>query len=93
MLRDFLCFDGENQGLVWLFALSDGMDDGGNAVVDCAGGCYVAYTYRDGGEEANNRLYQEVAAYIEASEVLEPDIRPGRLTVGHIITPSEVTAA
>ena len=93
MPRDFLCFDGENQGLVWLYALSEGMDNGGYAVVDCEGGCYVTYTYRDGDEETNNRLYQEAAAYIEASEVLALDVRPGRLSMGHIITPPEVIAA
>ena len=91
--RDFLCFDGENGGLVWLYALSEGMDDGGYEVVDCKGGCYVTYTYRDGDEETNQRLNQKAMAYIEASEVLEADIRPGRLSMGHIITPPEVIAA
>ena len=89
MPRDFLCFDGEAGGMVWLYAISEGMDDGGWETVDCEGGCYVTYTYR----EANARLYQEAAAYIEASDVLELDIRPGRLSMGHIITPPEVIAA
>ncbi|MDE7219545.1 MAG: hypothetical protein K2O45_08000 [Oscillospiraceae bacterium] len=93
MPRDFLCFDGENHGIVWLYALSEGMDNGGYEVVDCEGGCYVTYTYRDGDEETNGRLYQEAAAYIEASEVLELDVRPGHLAMGHIITPPEVIAA
>ena len=62
-----------------------GMDDGGYAVVDCEGGCYVTYTCRDGDEEA--------VAYIEASEVLELDVWPGRLAMGYIITPPEVIAA
>ena len=93
MPRDFLCFDGENQGLVWLFALSEGMDNGGYAVVDCEGGCYVTYTYRDGDEETNNRLYREAVEYINASDVLELDVRPGRLSMGHIITPPELIAA
>lgn len=93
MPRDFLCFDGEAGGMVWLYAISEGMDDGGWETVDCEGGCYVTYTYRDGDEEANARLYQEAAAYIEASDVLELDIRPGRLSMGHIITPPEVIAA
>ena len=93
MPRDFLCFDGEAGGMVWLYAISEGMDDGGWETVDCEGGCYVTYTYRDGDEEANARLYQEAAAYIEASDVLELDIRPGRLSMGHIITPPEIIAA
>ena len=53
----------------------------------------MTYTYRDGDEEANNHLYQEASAYIKASEVLELDVRPGRLSMGHIITPPEVIAA
>ena len=61
--------------------------------VDCEGGCYVTYTYRDGDQEANAKLYQEAAACIEASPVLEPDVRPGHLSMGHIITPPEVIAA
>lgn len=93
MPRDFLCFDGESQGAVWLYALSEGMDCGGYEVVNCEGGFYITYTYRDGDEEANHRLYQEAAAYIEASEVLALDVRPGHLAMGHIITPPEVIAA
>ena len=53
----------------------------------------MTYTYRDGDQEANAKLYQEAAACIEASPVLEPDVRPGHLSMGHIITPPEVIAA
>ena len=35
MPRDFLCFDGEAGGMVWLYAISEGMDDGGWETVDC----------------------------------------------------------
>ena len=91
--RDFLCFDNETGGMIWLYALSEGMDSCGWEVVDCEGGCYVAYAYRDGDEETNARLNQEAMAYIEASDVLELDMRPGRLSMGHIITPPEVIAA
>ena len=93
MPRDFLCFDGETGGMVWLYALSEGMDSGGWETVDCEGGFYVTYTYRDGDEETNARRNQEAMAYIEASPVLEPDVRPGHLSMGHIITPPEVIAA
>lgn len=93
MPRDFLCFDVETGGVVWLYALSEGMDSGGYEEVDCEGGCYVTYTYRDGDQETNARLYQEAAACIEASPVLELDVRPGHLSMGHIITPPEVIAA
>ncbi len=93
MPRDFLCFDVGTGGVVWLYALSEGMDNGGYEEVDCEGGCYVTYTYRDGDQETNARLYQEAAACIEASPVLELDVRPGHLSMGHIITPPEVIAA
>ena len=93
MPRDFLCFDGETGGMVWLYALSEGIEPGGYEVVECEGGCYVTYTYRDGDEEANSRLFREAVAYIEASPVLELDVRPGHLSMGHIITPQEVIAA
>ncbi|MBD5150709.1 MAG: hypothetical protein HDT18_10185 [Oscillibacter sp.] len=61
--------------------------------VDHEGGRFVACTCQDGGEEADNRLCQEAAAYIEASEALEPDVRPDRLAMGHIMTPPKVIAA
>lgn len=93
MPHDFLCFDMETESMIWLYALSEGMDNGGYAVIDCEGGYYVTYTYRDGDEEANNRLYQEASAYIKASEILELDVRPGRLSMEHIITPPEIIAA
>lgn len=93
MPRDFLCFDVESGGVVWLYALCEGMDGGGYAIADCEGGCYVTYTYRDGDEEANGRLNRQAMEYIAASGILEPDIRPGRLPMGHIITPPEVIAA
>lgn len=91
--RDFLCYEGESGGVIWLWALSEGMDTGGYEVINCEGGCFVTYTYRDGDEAANQRLYGEALAYIGASEVLELDIRPGRYAMGHIITPPEVIAA
>ena len=53
----------------------------------------VTVTVEGGDEEANARLYQEAAAWIEASPVLEPDVRPGHLSMGHIITPPEIIAA
>lgn len=85
--RDFLYYDEKNQGLVWIWALSEGMDDGGNEILDFEGGYYLTYIYKDGDEEANQRLYGEAIKYIEESEVLELDVRPDHYSMGHIITP------
>ena len=35
MPRDFLCFDNETGGMIWLYALNEGMDGGGWETVDC----------------------------------------------------------
>lgn len=93
MPRDFLFFDEENQGMVWWWALSDGMDNGGNEVVEFEGGYYLTYTYRDGDEETNGRLYGEALTFIENSDVFELDARFNHYAMGHIITPAEVIKA
>ena len=90
MPRDFLCHVPEENGMIWLWALCEGMDTGGYEVVDCEGGCYLTYTFWDGDEEANYRLYGEALTYIESSGIFETDIRPGHYAMGHIITPPEV---
>ncbi len=90
MPRDFLCHAAEENAMIWLLALSEGMDSGGYEVVDCEGGFYLTYTYWDGDEETNCRLYGEALAYIEDSGVFALDIRPGHYPMGHIITPPEV---
>ncbi len=91
--RDFLFYDEEKQGLVWWWALAEGMDDGGYEVVDFDGGCYLTYFYTDGDEEANGRLYNAALEYIKNSEHFELDVRPGHYAMGHIITPPEVIRA
>lgn len=91
--RDFLCHVPEVGGVVWLWALSEGMDTGGYEVISHEGGYYVTYAYRDGDEAENGRLYSEALAYIEASGVLELDVRPGHYAMGHIITPPEIIVA
>lgn len=93
MPRDFLYYDEKNKGLVWIWALSEGMDDGGNEILDFEGGYYLTYIYKDGDEEANQRLYGEAIKYIEESEVLELDVRPDHYSMGHIITPPEIIQA
>ena len=56
-------------------------------------GYYLTYIYKDGDEEANQRLYGEAIKYIEESEVLELDVRPDHYSMGHIITPPEIIQA
>lgn len=91
--RDFLYFDEERQGMVWIWALSEDMDSGQNEVIDFDGGYYVTYAYRDGDEEANGRLYNEALKYIEESEIFELDVRMNHYAMGHIITPAEIIKA
>lgn len=91
--RDFLYFDEEKQGLIWIWALSEDIDSGGNEVIDFDGGFYLTYTYKDGDEDTNEKLYNEALKYIEESEVFELDIRPNHYSMGHIITPSEIIEA
>ncbi|WMM25461.1 GyrI-like domain-containing protein [Tissierella sp. MB52-C2] len=91
--RDFLYFDEENQGLIWIFALSEDIDSGGNEVIDFDGGFYLTYAYKDGDDDIRTKLYNEALKYIEESEVFELDIRPNHYSMGHIITPPEIIEA
>lgn len=90
MPRDFLYFDEENQGMVWIWALSEDMNDGGNEIIDFEGGYYLTYVYKEGDEEANGKLYEEALKYIEDSDILALDVRPNHYSMGHIITPAEI---
>ena len=91
--RDFLFFDEARGGMVWWWALSDGMDDGGNPVEDFDGGYYLTYAYKDGDGDEHTRLYQKALAEIESSPIFELDIRPGHYVMGHIITPQPIVDA
>lgn len=91
--RDFLYFDEEKQGMVWMWALSEEMDPGENEVINFDGGYYLTYAYKDGDEETNGRLYGEALKYIEESEIFDLDVRPKHYAMGHIITPAEVIEA
>lgn len=88
--RDFLYFDEEKQGMVWMWALSEDMDADGNEIINFDGGYYLTYAYKDGDEEANGRLYSQALKYIEDSDVLELDVRSNHYSMGHIITPPEI---
>lgn len=91
--RDFLYYDEERQGLVWIWALSEDMDPGANEVLDFDGGYYLTYFYKDGDEQANRDLYGEALKYIEDSKIFELDARPNHYAMGHIITPPEIIEA
>ena len=91
--RDFLYYDEEEQGMVWIWALSEDMDADGNEVIDFDGGYYLTYAYKDGDEEANGKLYSEALKYIEESDIFEIDVRPNHYAMGHIITPAEIIKA
>lgn len=90
MPRDFLFFDKEKKGLVWWWALAEGMDDGGFEHVEFDGGYYLCYNFIDHDEETNARLYGEGLKYIADSGVFELDERPGHYSMGHIVTPPAV---
>ncbi len=91
--RDFLYYDEEKQGMVWMWALSDDIDDGGNELIDFDGGYYLTYAYKDGDEETNGKLYNEALNFIKNSEILELDVRSNHYAMGHIITPQEIIDA
>ncbi|WP_024347868.1 hypothetical protein [Lacrimispora indolis] len=91
--RDFLYFDNEKQGMVWMWALSEDIDDGGNEVINFDGGYYLTYAYKDGDEETNGKLYREAINFIVNSKILELDIRSNHYAMGHIITPQEIIIA
>jgi len=90
MPRDFLYYDHENQGMVWLWALSPDLDSCGYETVDFEGGYYLTYAYRDGDEAEGARLHEEAMTFIADSGIFTLDERPGHYTMGHIITPQAI---
>ena len=67
MPRDFLYFDQEQGGMVWMYALAEGLSDGGFPTADFPGGLYATYVWRDGDEAENARLYRRTLEEIEAN--------------------------
>ena len=88
--RDFLFYDEEKQGMVWWWALTEDMDNGGYEVAEFDGGYYLTYAYKDGDEEVSKKLYDEALKYIKDLEIFELDVRPNHYAMGHIITPAEI---
>lgn len=93
MPRDFLYYDEENKGMVWIWALTENGESGGFETTEFEGGLYITFVCPDGDEEAHDRQYKEALDYINASEVLELDIRSKHYSMGHIITPKAVIDA
>lgn len=93
MPRDFLYYDAEQEGLVWIYALTDSIDPEGFEIIDFEGGLYITYHYKDGDDKENERLYQEALSWIDKSEFFELDQRSNHYAMGHIITPPKVIKA
>lgn len=93
MPRDFLYYDHARGGFVWIWIVNPGEDTGGFELEDGEGGWYLTYVYRDGDEEEGGKQYQAAMTYIQSSEHLELDERPGHYTMGHIITPAPLIEA
>ncbi|SEO01314.1 hypothetical protein SAMN04488134_103118 [Amphibacillus marinus] len=91
--RDFLYFDEEKGGMVWIYAMTDYFDTGGFKTVDFDGGLYATYYYKDGDDEENDRLYKQILDWIEKSDVFEVNKYRNHYPMGHIITPPEVIKA
>jgi hypothetical protein len=90
MPRDFLFYDREEKGMVWWWALAEGMDDGGFEHVNFDGGYYLCYHYIDGDDEMGGKLYHEAIEFVKDSELFELDERLNHYSMGHIITPAEI---
>lgn len=90
MPRDFLFYDKEGNGLVWWWALAEGMDDGGYEHIQFDGGYYLCYDCVDRDEEASNALYREAMSYIKEGGIFELDERPNHYSMGHIVTPAAI---
>ena len=90
--RDFLFFDPVRQGMVWLWALAEGMDDGGFDRIDFEGGYYLCYHYKDGDDETRQKRHQEALQFLKGSQVFELDERPNHYGMGHIITPKAIAS-
>ncbi|WP_099205187.1 hypothetical protein [Scatolibacter rhodanostii] len=88
--RDYLYFDEQKGGMVWIYALTDYIESEDFETFDFAGGLYLTYHYKDGNHATNERLYQEALSWISKSELFELDKRENHYPMGHIITPQNV---
>jgi len=79
--RDFLCWDGEARGFVWVLALTEspradgGFDTGGWEVIDFLGGMFAVANYNGGAAEPASK---SIKAWVEKSGCFRLDEGNGR---------------
>jgi hypothetical protein len=84
--RDFMYSDGENNGMIWLFAPPIGFTDVGKYEwVDFPGGLYAVGTAKDGDEEDSENTKEMISQWIKDSGCFEETNQ--RYTMSHISTP------
>lgn len=89
--RDFLWYDPEKGSSVWWFVKPDyDVDTQDFDIVDFEGGMYVSAVSRDGDDEDGGRVHEGIKKWIEKSDILELDERPGHYTMCHIVTPKQI---
>lgn len=93
MPRDFLYYDEEKGGMVWIWAITESGETDDFETVDFEGGYYLTFAYKDGDDAARDALYGEAMQYIEQSEIFSLDIRTNHYSMGHIITPPDIIRA
>lgn len=92
--RDFMWFDRVRQGLVWWYAVPEATaDTEGFDAVDFEGGLYAAAISRDGDDGDGERVYDDVKAWVAASDRFDLDERDGHYDLFHIITPNAAASA
>lgn len=91
--RDYLYYDSKNQGMVWIYALTDYMNTEGFETFDFDGGNYLIYEYIDGDDERREELYNIAMDWIKSNDKIELDERENHYSMGHIITPRDIIDA
>ncbi|WP_176013543.1 GyrI-like domain-containing protein [Victivallis sp. Marseille-Q1083] len=92
--QDFLWFDNGAGKFVWGYLLVDpALEPAGFEVVDFAGGLFAVTVCKDADEVELQRAARRLEAWIERSACFELDERPGRNSMGQVITPPAVFEA
>jgi hypothetical protein len=87
--RDFLYFDAFQGGLVWMYAIHEGMTPHAFQTVRVPAGWYLIYHWVDGDDEQGGKMYQGALEYLKTLRCFELDETEGRHAMGHIVTPSD----
>lgn len=92
--HDFMYYDEAAKKMVWNYALPPDMEDaGGFDIIDYPGGIYAASVSVDGDDTDGEQVYADIKEWVKSSGAFEPDERPGRYTMFHIITSDNVCDA